>query len=318
MTVDGRYGPRSFGGFTEVGQDFGFLAALRAYRQERDVPVHHLPELIALRHGLRAAVMLNFDGPKSRAELETNWRVYCEAHGLHLHLVDTPSDRKVLLTREPALPKRFSPANLADLGRLFGYPACCVRAHARRGRLIAFPFVNGVHGLAAPRGRVSPVVNFFLRETPFHAIKHLPCSHGCSASRKLGRRVLALVEGDDPVLAERIGRLTRGPALYTGVGGLGICFRGEAHGGDFAYSGFCYQDHAEERVARSASASTGSLARLRELLDLLGRGTRFRVEGEELAVFLDGRELGRLRCPQGEAWYPIHFEEPERGFFGRR
>lgn len=104
------------------------------------------------------------------------------------------------------------------LGRLLGYPECCVRAFAGRWERAFTEHQGDVAPLALTASGGGPFAwwtNNFGRYFGDELIAHFPCRYGCPESEALARQRLAALEVFEPERAAQLGARLAAPVLYS-------------------------------------------------------------------------------------------------------
>lgn len=310
------------------------------YDHRHGVLAGYLPELVAMQHGLRPAIQLSMPDEDALAEAWPVVHGRAEQLGLHLSQRAEGHELKILLSRidlgsyEYNRPRRSSRLvayarglvagirsrrlgvareRIEDLrrgdterhGQLYGYPACCVRALEDRGHPPAF--IDDLRGLLRGAGAYPFEMNPFLRTTPFHLYKQVPCSLRCGETQAAGRELLALLEQEEPRLAEQIRDFCRLPVLFTDVCSTGIVLDGQAEGDRVRYRGIHVQGHPGSLLAMSSHNSRYDLQLFDEIVALLGRGDEVACGSGRVRVFHGGAEVGEVVAPSHLLWRIVHF-----------
>jgi hypothetical protein len=284
----------------------GFAAAFAEMERRYGILAGYVPELIDMRFGKRHAIQLSLD-EGSYARHRPALLSFCRRVGFGLSARRSRGACKVLLLRERR-PGPLPVANEEEMGRRFGYPACCTRRFVAGTKERALdPFINLQDARLAGYDTLPFELNPFLRTSPFHLHKHFPCRPDCPASRKAARRLIELVREHQPHLAQDIERFNRWPALVTGIFGLGFVFDGEVSGERLRYREVAASGDPASLLPlarRNRAEDVGIFSRLN---DLLRRGDELRLEAAGAVVLKGGRRLGRLARPAHLAWKLLRF-----------
>jgi hypothetical protein len=187
-------------------------------------------ESAGLELGLRRAIFR--EGlSKAEATADAGWLVsrgfLVERRGLELVAAREAADLKrasAVLATAPANNADFA-VRARELGRLFGYPACCVESFVRirrRDDLMLF-----ADYLPRPGDRV-PELSLFLNGS-LTLLSHAPCSPSCQPTLELAASVLQHLDDRTPGFAERWRALAR--RLHA-IDERGRCFAFELEASD--------------------------------------------------------------------------------------
>lgn len=168
--------------------------------------------------------------------------------------------------------------SLHDLGRLMGYPPCCVEAFAAQADRS-----NNT------RNRYATAARTTLRDEPWpwelnnlHTmlIPCYPCSYGCAAALDLARSALAAMDAAHPGTRQAIRDLLARPALYFDHERQ-IVLHGAVSAGVARYAGVSVPDGSPPEIAAFAGA--------------ISAGDELELNDESLVVRAGGREILRFR-----------------------
>ncbi len=174
------------------------------------------------------------------------------------------------------------------LGRLLGYPSCCVKNFIEKAGQENYGFI--IYALLKSHTRPSLYCNFIFnfdskldnekekiyqktrdiwrRTAHFFLIKHTPCSFNCQESIKLGEKTLKLLKKETPKLGQEIEKVLQKPVLYFDDFRW-LVFDGTVKGNQLEYS----------RVLSYQSLFP------KEKLDLIKAGNRLVVCDKRISVF---------------------------------
>jgi hypothetical protein len=186
------------------------------------LPSALLPALVGLRGGLRDA--LRYEATRSEIDKIDSQagrlRLCCEVGARSRH---QPDRHFLYLARSPSTLDEILGSERSDptlLGRLFGYPSCCVSAfaqrmgHARSEGEPNFPLL----AFRNSRGQLYPELNNLLwymndERTPYYLISHFPCSYSCTWSLDTARKLRRLLRKECPELVDRMDQYLALPVL---------------------------------------------------------------------------------------------------------
>ena len=180
----------------------------------------------------------------------------------------------------------------ARLGRLLGYPDCCVDAFAELGTLRTN--ARAIRASAGRSERFEPRLNN-LNLNVFHHVSWFPCRYDCPASLAKAERLDGLIEGGAP---ER--RLQAMPVLYLDDRRQ-LVFDGRADRDGVAFDAV-HTPFAFDR--RRDCAALEWIFWMHAVEPLLG-GDRLDVGHDELVVRRDAAVVARLPRPEGSVWLPF-------------
>lgn len=242
------------------------------------------PELIAMKHGLRSAIMLHIP-PGENLESELSWvQTLCHEKGFYQLAKDTyPRGMDVVISNTPIGSELLKDEE--KLGGLFGYPACCIQKFTELTRAHRYsPLINDVADLVAQGNRFDFKMNIFLQGSPFHLFKHFPCSLRCEETLSFAERLLDAIETENPELHESILRFNKVPVLYTDICGTAILFRGRMEGGCIRYDEL-YADVNLSDILQFSRRNTAADARLfDDILDSLSTGNEVMLSADALTI----------------------------------
>jgi len=94
-----------------------------------------------------------------------------------------------------------------------GYPDCCIRNYERIGADQNLRFTSP---LKKSKNHSFYLNNFLHWEGPYYLISHFPCSYRCKKSIAYAKKLLEIIEIEDPVLFKEIKYMLTRPVLYNG------------------------------------------------------------------------------------------------------
>lgn len=178
-----------------------------------------------------------------------------------------------------------------ELGRLLGYPACCVEAWAV-GPQEDEP---AIERLGATLGRpLDPRMNFFPRS--FSPVGFLPCDVGCAAALAQSERVLGAMHTHLGVRRDDVVDALRGVVLWRS-GPLFVLFRGVT---ELAADGFAYRGVVTPVDLPSfpdVPRARAAIDELRALAASFRSGSRLRVEDDGVAAYASDGTRVHLTAP---------------------
>lgn len=275
------------------------------YRRRYGILWDYVPELIALRAGLRGATQLSVTSHRY-ARVRPQLEEFCHRTDLKLRVYERRGMTKILL----------STASTADVvvedehrfGALFGYPPCCVDRFARPDKTLVEPFVNGVSSLLAGADPVDLRMNLFLRSTPLHLVRHFPCAIDCPETLAQADALLEAIGRMNPRLHDEILRFNRSPALFLDVCGAGIVFEGTRRGNRLCYTGGHCAADVPSLLPLSTHNTQADCDLLDDLATMLELGDELVVEPDELILYQRGQWLATYPRPKHLAWRLVSFE----------
>ena len=177
--------------------------------------------------------------------------------------------------REEKESERDASTATRTIGRLLGYPRCCVEHHTAGTEppsADAFFYRTWRNTAGAPHPYLNPTCRL---------LGHIPCSFDCKASVEAHKAIIARVREVDSARAEALQRHLTKPLLFVSVENT-YRFDGQWRDGCLQYSKVvCGARANDERAAKLASLLTDS-----EALQLSGRRLRLR-RGTEWQPWMD-------------------------------
>ncbi len=281
-----------------------YEAITRWYKRRFSVLWSHVPELVAIRAGLREATQLSLE-PARFAREQARLEDFCHRAGLALQSYLRRGMVKVLISAR-AIPN-LDPTDEQRLGELFGYPACCVRRFASHQAQPLEPFINHMTALLGGRDRVDFRLNLLLSCTTLHLVRHFPCHLGCQSTLEQARRLLEAMERLNPRLHRQILRHCRAPALYLDVCGAAVFFQGERLNDRVRYRSCHCPVQPRGLLALSMNASVSDCDLVDELVQTLRLGDELICRPNELLILQRGQWLATFPRPSHLAWQLISF-----------
>jgi hypothetical protein len=252
----------------------------------------YVPELIAIHCGLRPALELRVEDEASRALVDD----FCARAGLRWTPYESVGGDRIVLSREPV----EIPGSGEGFGALFGYPECCSKAPRPDRPFDRLP--GSWTGSPAPFE-----LNLFLRTTPFHLIKHLPCSPDCAPTLAAARRLLDAIDRIDPRLGRIIRELGRAPALSTDIGGIGVSLPGRRAGDRVFYRERYFDVGLSRMIGSTRGARPGDAALFGRIEKALAAGDELRLQDGRLETFKDGARVDSIERPPRLEWRIVEF-----------
>ena len=181
----------------------------------------------------------------------------------------------------------------ARLGRLLGYPDCCVDAFADLGTLRAN--ARAIRGAAARTDRFEPLLNN-LNLNVFHYVSWFPCRYDCPASLGRAERLDALLERE--VAAER--RILAMPVLYLDDRRQ-LVFDGRADGDGVRFAAI----HTPFAFDRRRDCAALEWVFWLDRVEPIRAADRLDVAADELTIRRGPEVIDRLPRPEGSVWLPF-------------
>ena len=192
---------------------------------------------------------------------------------------------ELYLSRDPALAARAAhlqtegdpTASLHELGRLMGYPPCCVEAFAAQTDRS-----NNTRNRYATAARTTTAGPWPWELNNLHTmlIPCYPCGYACAAALELARSALAAMDAAHPGARSALGDLLARPALYFDHERQ-IVLHGTASGSTAWFTG--------------ASVPEASPPEIAALAGVIAAGDELTFTDEALVVRAAGRDILRLR-----------------------
>ncbi|HXS99418.1 MAG TPA: hypothetical protein VN915_01985 [Elusimicrobiota bacterium] len=274
--------------------DPSFDAFHQEYARKYKLLFPYVPELIAIHCGLRPALQLSVgpDAEAARASIAD----FCARAGLRWSSYESEHGGRIVISREPV----EIPESGEAFGALFGYPGCCSRA----------PRPDRPFDRLAGFWTESPApfeTNLFLRTTPFHLVKHLPCAPDCAATLAAARELLIAIDRVDARLGEIIRALGRAPAFSTDIGGIGVSLRGRRDGGRVRYRERYFDVGLSGLIDSTRFARPGDSALFARIARALAAGDELALVAGRLEIFKDGSPVDAIEKPSRLEWRIVEF-----------
>lgn len=165
-----------------------------------------------------------------------------------------------------------------ELGRLLGYPRCCVEAFVEEAKLLQNPDTIRL-ALSRTRGSCSPRLNV-LDLAVFHWISWYPCAFDCALSQRYAAAVESLAASGEPVFVRQIaGALARHRLML--LDGVQVSIAGAWDGRRLAIESAW--PTARDRSPRS-TLSGEELAAVTALTALIRGARTLSVDGDAIVV----------------------------------
>jgi len=264
------------------------------YPKIHGLPSAMIPALVGLRHGLREA--MSYEATASeigriRARINT-MGLYSAIGGKHRY----EQERFFLyIARQSKVVQQCLRAERRDpetLGRIFGYPECCISSFLHRWRQHKidgnsgepdFPYLAFSNTRRRPRPEINNLL-WYMNDsrTPYYLISHFPCSYRCKKSLDYAKNIDRLINDEYSRLARRIRAYLCLPILLFPNNNRGI--RDENNG--FVFSGqsdglwIIYNDVHPLRTARSTRAFMN--------------GNRLHNMNRKIDIYHNGRLVGSI------------------------
>ncbi len=278
---------------------------LSFYRRHYGILWDYVPELIAMRAGLREATQLSLDSTRYnrvRPQLE----VFCRKADLKLRTYERRGKVKVLLST--ASTAEMDPTDEARLGDMFGYPRCCVEHFMAHKETLVEPFVNQMAELLGNRDSVDFRMNLFLRPSPLHLVRHFPCAIDCAETLDRAEQLLRAMGRLNQRLYDEVVRFNRSSVLYLDVCGAGLVFEGERDHNRLRYSGTYCAVNVPTLLPLSGHNTMSDCDLLDELASMLELGDELLIRSDELEIRQKGQWLATFPRPDHLVWRLLSFE----------
>jgi hypothetical protein len=273
-----------------------FHQVLESYSSRFNLLTAYLPELIAVHAGLQSAIELLLPEGRETGRQLAALEAFCRRAGLHLSQHREARGRHVLIGRSPV-------GNLAGLESreilsMCGTPPCCIEAFLGGSASPA----ERMEALFGEADTVSWKMNPFLRASPFHLFRHIPCSQNCGKTLEAGERLLKEILAGNRSLHDDLVRYCRGPVLCTGVGGIGIPFDGQAEPRGIRYREPLWDKGFMEDWHGWGVPGSGDYRFLEDLVGKLLLGDSLALDRNGLEVRKGGRLIAKVSRPERARW----------------
>ncbi len=121
--------------------------------------------------------------------------------------------------------------NDEKIGKIFGYPQCCIDAYNNR---VNKDYI--LESYKSTKEKFDWKLNNFIQMPNYYLIPHYPCSYDCKESIKLATRILEEIKKEEPAFAEQIERYLKRPVLYSNNSAM--IFEGYVEGNSVIYRNF--------------------------------------------------------------------------------
>jgi hypothetical protein len=196
--------------------------ATTPYRRSYGLLAAHLPEIIAVRAGLKRALQVTLGNEETRRREDARIRTLCDRAGLHCRFHVRHGRHKVILAKDVVEPPGEDEDENKD--NFFDYPDCCLEKF--NANPLSCHTVRHVRDLIEHGRRYPFLVNPFLSSTPFHLVCWQPCSLDCPSTHAFAARLYEVVQSRVPALGRGIRHWNQRTVLFTDVCGIGLCFAG--------------------------------------------------------------------------------------------
>lgn len=287
-----------------------FETAKKNFQKKYGILTSILPELIAVRFGLKKALTLklsakNFTAEQQNALKKKLWtsKIFVKFYPSVIegsgYINSLISNRKIDIInddREENSDNRYS------------YPSCCTKAFLKKDG--AFYFENRNRDLLAEEKmnvfdyRMNP----FLITSPFHTYCHLPCSLRCSETLKYAKKLLNHIKRENKKLYSSIVYFNRAPVFYTDICGAGILFNGIARDRRIIYKNFYYDFFPQKNlIDRSNNNLPSDCLLYHKLIKYLSDGNTVELLDSELLIKRGSKSVARLARPDHLHWRIVDF-----------
>jgi hypothetical protein len=210
-----------------------------------------------------------------------------------------PSQRRFHQVLE-SYSSRFNLAGLEsrEILSMCGTPPCCIEAFLGGSASPA----ERMEALFGEADTVSWKMNPFLRASPFHLFRHIPCSQNCGKTLEAGERLLKEILAGNRSLHDDLVRYCRGPVLCTGVGGIWIPFDGQAEPRGIRYREPLWDKGFMEDWHGWGVPGSGDYRFLEDLVGKLLLGDSLALDRNGLEVRKGGRLIAKVSRPERARW----------------
>jgi len=270
-----------------------------------------LPELIAVRFGLKKALTIklsakNFTAEQQNALKEKLWtskmfvKFYpsvIEGNGYINTLISKKNISIINDDKEENYDSRYS------------YPLCCTKAFLKKDG--AFYFENRNRDLLEEEKmnvfdfRMNP----FLITSPFHLYCHLPCSLRCSETIEYAKKLLNIIKRENKKLYSSIVHFNRAPVFYTDICGAGLLFKGIVKDRKISYTDFYFDFFPQKHIIdRSNNNLPSDRILYQKLIKHLSEGNAVELRDSELVIKRGSKSVARLTRPDHLRWRIVDFK----------
>jgi len=284
-----------------------FDRAKSEYHKRYKLLAPYVPELIAMKAGLRTAIQMTLPMEKSFKQKLEMLGQFCSKVGFFLDHYEIHKENKILISGRDLNQVDWEDKTLEyQMGELCAYPPCCIEKFATHKEW-THPLINNVRDLIENAESFSFIMNPFLRTSPFHLYKHFPCRLDCPESIHFGEKLLEVIERENPGLHRDILRFNQAPALFTDICGIGIMFSGEIKDTRLRYHDH-YTDYDPSSIFQLSSVNRPAEKKLFvDLTDAISRADELVLDGDRLTLQAAGRKVKSFNKPDHLVWKVVDF-----------
>ncbi len=284
-----------------------FDRAKTEYHKRYKLLAPYVPELIAMKAGLRSAIQMTLPMEQSFKQKLGMLREFCIKVGFFLDHYEINSENKILISGKNLKDIDWEDKNLEyQMGELCAYPECCIEKFVTHKEW-THPLINNVRDLLTKSESFSFVMNPFLRTSPFHLYKHFPCGLDCEKSILFTKELLEVIKQENPGLHGDIVRFNQAPALFLDICGIGIMFLGEIKDGRLTYSNL-YYDYDPSSIFQLSSVNHTSDKKLfSDVIEAGASADELILDDKRLTFQAAGRKVKSIASPKRLSWRVVDF-----------
>jgi|GEM_PF-3033997 len=277
-----------------------------------------LPELIAVKFGLKKAVTLKIATKKFSASIQSIIKKNLWYSKLYVDYYPSVAEGNeviiMLISRKKLSIERIAIVKNENFENRFTYPACCISSfledHSEK-RYTPYYGENKTRDLFI-KNRQSVFdfkTNPFLRDTPFHLYIHLPCSLGCLNTLEYTNKLLNLIKIKNKKLYCDTIYFNRAPVFYTDICSRGVLFNGTVINRKIIYKNFYYSFSPNKHQIEMMSHNLpGDRLLYIKLLKKISRGDQLELCGSKLVIKKNGKVVANVNKPDHLHWKVMNFK----------
>jgi hypothetical protein len=276
------------------------------YYKKFDILADVLPELLAVRFGLKRALSFTIESRKEFDKRYPSIKNVCAKSKLHVDYVASkrnPHNYNILVSKQKL--NMINDDKDQNEGNRLSYPSCCVKAFNIKTH--SYYFTNNMKNLLVDQNTFDFKMNPFLMNSPFHLFSHLPCSLHCKKTLNYAAKLLNIVKKYNKPLYAYIVYFNKTFGLYLDICGMCLLFKGKKVRDQIVYKDFYPKKLYKTRIKQSKQDSVDDPRTFREICRSLSRGNAFTLKGNKLIIKKDRKIIQTFEKPSHLFWKIIKF-----------